>query len=1424
MTDETTILVVDDMEINRVILRMLFEQECQVLEAENGQQALDFLAEHPNINIVILDIVMPVMDGFETLEAIRRQRSLAHLPVIICTEHADVDVQVRALELGSSDFITKPFNARVVRHRVRNLIEMREMERKIAEQQKADQLRSTLNSIVSPLGLFEFTGDRMGSLYVNQNLSELFESIGREPENHDHDLLKLMLPEDANLLVNLLKDNLKNGTPVDMTYQTTRRDGTAATHELHALSIRYENDQNSVYLTSIADVTDQRRTEVALWDTDQRLKSLVNAVPGAIINFDMTQSSRITFFNDTACDLVKLTRAEFQTLNAQDILGFIHPDDRHILKQLVRDFRQNPRIVGETFRIIRKDGAIRWLHISIAPTITVDSSLLASCVCTDVTLEKEAGLKLEKAFQEMKYRSEHDLLTDLWNRETFNQKAQELLQDKADTPYVMLAINIQRFKMINDFFGVDVGDQVLITLSRCMERLFCPTGICGRMEADHFMACIPEAELDMDRITGTLDSELKARFTDYHIGVLFGIYEIRNASIPVEQMCDRATLAMKSISGSAVKRFAFYDDVMRETLVEEQGIIEEMNEALQQGQFIPYLQPIYSLNTLKPVSAEVLVRWKHPVKGMISPATFIPLFERNGFVTKLDYVVWEHACALLHKWKTNDMPLLPLSINISRIDLYYPYLCEDLVSLIKKYDLDPSLLKLEITESAYIDDPDVLMGVLKRLRAAGFRILMDDFGSGYSSLNTLKDMPINVLKVDMSFLAALEDSPRASSILTSVVRMAKWLDLPVIAEGVETKAQLDFLYSIGCDDGQGYFFSRPIPVNEFELLLKETMGDRVEKKVRMIPAHDLDFLWQDNMDVNLLFANMIGGMALFELKGDKLIAERVNDAYYQVLDCTPQEVFRNNPNALDAIEPEDKRLVLEACHAAIYSHRVECVVVRKKGDGLGQSWLEYKIYHLASERENPLFLLIINDAVHTNETSEIRALSIRQSLQNIADYVLVGLGLFELKDEKLKILYLNNAYLSMLGYCKEDFPDFAGEFLSHLYPGDEKELSKIVNKNAHHCKPVDIRYQAFRQDKTPVWFRAQIRLIGQVDAKSQVLLASITDVGKEVELGKKLQNELGFREIFLSEVLFVLGYDIETQVYQLLYSEEGVKAHYGSFKRYTLQHGDDQAIHPDDRLTVQCFFDPKHLQNLRRLGEERSKIQVRIKNLRDEWVWVEISAYKPNEEEQKKRLLFCIKAVDRQKRIEADLLRRAEMDPVSKLLNRRATQERITHMLAEDQESCNAFFLLDIDNFKNVNDTFGHIVGDEVILAIAKALRKCFRSTDLVGRFGGDEFVVFMPYPGGEALVHTKAEKVLSSIRNLSFPQNPGIKLSASLGIALTMEEGKGSEFDQLYKHADEALYEMKAHGKNGYRVYDDKRPWDEPAQGKESSEMHDGV
>lgn len=956
--DSTTILVVDDMEINRVILRELFQQTCTVLEAENGKIALEVLEEHPEIDIVIMDIVMPVMDGFETLHAIRENGRFLNLPVVICTEHAEVDMQVRALDLGSTDFITKPFNARVVRHRIRNLIEVRQMERKIAKQQHADQLHAILNSIVSPLGLFEYTGNTVRAIYLNQGVYDMFSSSSDTLRHFSSNMLQTLVPQDAEQLMDLFKQNQEDGTPIDITYRLPQKDGAISVHQLNALSIKYEHFENPVYLASITDITHQRRTEVALRDTDQRLKSLINAIPGGILILEFSDPIKFNYFNDTVCEILGMTRAEFQS-RCQDATSLIYEPDLPLVRRILHSFSADPLPFGETFRVVRKDQELRWVRLSGAPIITVDGMLLCNCVCMDVSSEKESELKLAQAFNKIQYRSEHDTLTDIWNRETFKQKTHDLLALHSNGDYVLLAMNIQRFKVINELLGASVGDEVLRTLSRALERMFGSIGICGRMEADHFMACFPMSALDMDRIIKELDQELKMQHSDYRIELYYGIYQIHNAHIQVDQMCERATMALETIKGSAIKRFAFYDDTMRKNLLEEQEIIEEMHDALAKGQFIPYLQPIFSLNTLKTVSAEVLVRWKHPVKGLIPPSLFIPLFERNGFITKLDFSIWEQACQLLYKWKAEGLPVVPVSINISRIDLYHPHLCEHLLALLKKYDLDISLLKLEITESAYTDDPDIFASVLKGFREAGFQILMDDFGSGYSSLNTLKDMPINIMKIDMCFLAELEGSPRAASILTSVARMAKWLDMLVVAEGIETKAQLDFLHSIGCDMGQGYFFSKPLPPEDFQTLLQTTKTDALAPQRNVTGTIiDLDLLWNSGAEVNLLFNGMIGGMAICEMINDELRVRRVNDDYYHVVNCKPQQVFGN---ALGYLPPEGQELLLCACKNAVDSGDAQVVTVRRKLEDEQPAWLEYRIRHLETNDAVSAFFFIVKN-------------------------------------------------------------------------------------------------------------------------------------------------------------------------------------------------------------------------------------------------------------------------------------------------------------------------------------------------------------------------------------------------------------------------------------------------------------------------------
>ncbi|MBN7771824.1 EAL domain-containing protein [Clostridium aminobutyricum] len=416
-------------------------------------------------------------------------------------------------------------------------------------------------------------------------------------------------------------------------------------------------------------------------------------------------------------------------------------------------------------------------------------------------------------------RKEYDRLTNIFNRESFYKETKKMLEENPDITYILIRGNIERFKLINDLFGTEVGDRVLRGIGEELTSRLKDKGTYGRLVSDNFVMCFPYKKLDITGLMENCESLFASFKLNYNIQACFGMYIITDITIPVDLMCDRAGLAMQTVKGNYMKRYAFYDNNLRDTILEEQEIISEMNQALESGEFHIFLQPVYSAVTGTPMSAESLVRWFHPKKGIISPTKFIPLFEKNGFIMKLDLYVWECACRQLRKWKDEGHDMMPISVNISRVNFFNPNLCDELIGLVKKYDLEPELLELEITESAYTDNPEQLAQTIKVLQAYGFPILMDDFGSGYSSLNMLKDLPVDVLKIDLKFLSDFEKSTRAGSILISVVRMANWLDIPVIAEGVETKSQLDFLTNIGCDRIQGYYLAKPVATSEFDNLM-----------------------------------------------------------------------------------------------------------------------------------------------------------------------------------------------------------------------------------------------------------------------------------------------------------------------------------------------------------------------------------------------------------------------------------------------------------------------------------------------------------------------------------------------------------------------------------------------------------------------------
>ncbi|MCD2493392.1 EAL domain-containing protein [Lacrimispora sp. NSJ-141] len=442
---------------------------------------------------------------------------------------------------------------------------------------------------------------------------------------------------------------------------------------------------------------------------------------------------------------------------------------------------------------------------------------------------------------------QYDRLTGLYSKEYFYQKAKETLQQNPERRYDIICSDIENFKLINDVFGIPAGDRLLCGIAELYRQVVNARGAYGRLNADQFVCLIEPEGSYTDEMFIQINEKVSQLPNAKNVVMKWGIYSVEDRNVSVEQMCDRALLAARSIKGQYGKYFAAYDDKLRDELLRQQAIIDEMESALKEEQFLIYLQPKYRIRDDKLAGAEALVRWNHPKWGVQSPAEFIPLFEKNGFITKLDQFVWDKTCSYLREWDKKGYPPIPVSVNVSRADIYNADIADILMNTVKKYGLPPSRLHLEITESAYTENPGQIIETVSHLRELGFIIEMDDFGSGYSSLNMLNQMPIDILKLDMKFIQSETVKPANQGVFRFIMELARWMHLSVVAEGVETREQLERLLETGCDYVQGYFFARPMPEKDFEDLIREQLTDDEQEQQRKESDGDIGSGYQKKL-------------------------------------------------------------------------------------------------------------------------------------------------------------------------------------------------------------------------------------------------------------------------------------------------------------------------------------------------------------------------------------------------------------------------------------------------------------------------------------------------------------------------------------------------------------------------------------------------
>lgn len=415
-----------------------------------------------------------------------------------------------------------------------------------------------------------------------------------------------------------------------------------------------------------------------------------------------------------------------------------------------------------------------------------------------------------------KYRASHDTLTGLLNKEQFYIETAKLIKENRDVKYCLVCSNIKDFKFVNELFGIEKGNEILKKQAEYMKNIIGEDSLAARLHADRFAICMPRIRFDEDLINEAITGIQEAfKNSSLHMHIFVGVYDIHDVQERVSIMCDKANLASETIKNEYKSSVAYYTEHLLEKSIEERKIIGEFDRALDNEEFVMFLQPQVDVSG-KPFGSEALVRWQHPDKGLLAPGVFIDVLEKTGFVYRLDRYMWDKAVKQLAEWKKRGINDYHISVNISTKDFYLIDVYETFVGLVEKYDIDPKLLKLEITETALMSDFNKNMVIIKRLQKYGFDIEIDDFGSGYSSLNMLKDISADVLKIDMGFLRASENEVKGQDILESIIGLANKLGMRVITEGVEKKTQVDMLYDMGCKMFQGYYFSKPIPVDEFE--------------------------------------------------------------------------------------------------------------------------------------------------------------------------------------------------------------------------------------------------------------------------------------------------------------------------------------------------------------------------------------------------------------------------------------------------------------------------------------------------------------------------------------------------------------------------------------------------------------------------------
>lgn len=757
--------------------------------------------------------------------------------------------------------------------------------------------------------------------------------------------------------------------------------------------------------------------------------------------------------------------------------------------------------------------------------------------------------KFEQAFRTELL--QFDPLTGIYKREAFLDCAQTLIGQQPPGYFFLLCFDIESFKVINDQYGTQIGDQILVHVARCIQKCAVEMGgICCRITSDHFALLCPSQWRVTDEVVEQHLFATKPPCINRKIRIRVGRYLIEDCSLSVNAMYDRAMIASQSIKGRYdMPSMVDYKESMRSYLMHEQRIVNDMDEALSKGEFEPWFQPQFNHATGAMIGAEALVRWRRN-GAFVSPGEFIPVFEKNGFIYEMDQYIWESVCQHLRRWLDEGRDPLPVSVNISRRDLFHQHCVPVLVALVQKYALPYDLLRLEVTESAFSESTNQIVAKVNELIRLGFTVEIDDFGSGYSSLNTLKDVPASILKLDMKFFDRAENTQRGGNIIESVVRMAKWLGMAVIAEGVEERTQADYLKSIGCYYIQGYFYSRPVPLAEYEAMLGSCPAERKLTRLKTLDTLNNNAFWNPKSMETLIFNSYVGGACIFEYHNGKTELLRVNEQYAKELGA-----FRPECSALEHAEDllklneRNQKKMLQNIQTAIETAK-ESTCELTLMDHSTTEYIRSTVRVIAQTGERYLLYCVIVNmtqyrvAEQKRLEAEKRQLESAQQLEVIMSNINGGVCAMLIDDAgHSTIVFHSEKYYALFGYTKQEALSRKLDVMTRILPEDFEEVMRKVRQLKKTGTPVVIDFRCRKQDGTVACLRANCSLMHMEGYGEDGIASVVSDITEEKEMVEQLMvltNHIpgglakyqvspeGVKPLYLSEVVFQMtGYTPE---------------------------------------------------------------------------------------------------------------------------------------------------------------------------------------------------------------------------------------------------------------------------------------------------------